>query len=297
MFLGGSSPRVTTSLVVAGSQAYQSLVTYSTFDASGIVGFIDDDNTVSEFTSSYFQYYDGSVRFNKCPSEGYPVFNGVVQSGKTSLVVPRWNANSMYDVTTARRASYFMNTNLVDEYHMVQEPTVYNVPIVVNWDVLNSTLTGWNDAYGNGYTEGITITLGNSITELETATVYGLQGVVDGANVNTQAIINAIAAAQAAAAAAGATAGDIPLHEMTLPQQIATRFPFCIPFDLYNAFADISLGRSAPHWVIPWTVHGITATIDIDFSIFETWALIVRWELLVAFNIGLILITRKLIRG
>lgn len=91
---------------------------------------------------------------------------------------------------------------------------------------------------------------------------------------------------------------DIPIDNLSLPQIIATKFPFCIPFDLFNAFNSFSgLPREAPSWTIPLEVQNTRTEIEIDLSEYETWAVVTRWGTLIAFNIGLILITRRLIKG
>ena len=135
------------------------------------------------------------------------------------------------------------------------------------------------------------------MASLQTSITYGLEGIITSTNANTQAIVDSITASSAAIAA-NTAAGELDLSRLTIPQLIATKFPFCIPFDLYNSFAGLAgYGRVAPKWTLEWTVRGTTAEVEIDFSRFETLAQIVRWGLLIAFNIGLILITRRIIKG
>lgn len=94
---------------------------------------------------------------------------------------------------------------------------------------------------------------------------------------------------------------DIPESEFELPSLpiIATKFPFCIPFDLYFAVANLVAEPVAPEFNInfPASIFGGSADMDLDFGVFEGLAVVVRWTILLGFVISLILLTRKLIRG
>lgn len=78
-------------------------------------------------------------------------------------------------------------------------------------------------------------------------------------------------------------------------------FPFCIPFDLIHAFKLLSAEAEAPYWEFP--IHAelfgfvIDYTFVIDMSKFESLAKIFRTCETIGFCIGLILITRNIIRG
>lgn len=80
---------------------------------------------------------------------------------------------------------------------------------------------------------------------------------------------------------------------------LTSKFPFSIPWDLSNAVQGLKATPKAPHWTITFPSNYFIGggTIDIDFAQFQTWANIVRWGLLIAFNIGLIMLTRTIIRG
>lgn len=75
---------------------------------------------------------------------------------------------------------------------------------------------------------------------------------------------------------------------------LQNKFPFCIPWDLYNSFSSFNVQGEAPVWEI--TYLDDTGFV-IDFGIFEPWAVIIRWGLLIFFNVGLIILTRNIIRG
>lgn len=72
------------------------------------------------------------------------------------------------------------------------------------------------------------------------------------------------------------------------------KFPFCIPWDIFNSFRTFNVEGEAPCWKVEFLND---TEFAIDFSIFEPWAVIVRWGILILFNLGLILATRNLIRG
>lgn len=78
---------------------------------------------------------------------------------------------------------------------------------------------------------------------------------------------------------------------------IEDKFPFCIPFDLRNSFKNLSATPKAPKWDIEFDKKYFIGggSFSIDFAKFEAWAEIIRWGVLVAFIISLILITRKII--
>lgn len=96
---------------------------------------------------------------------------------------------------------------------------------------------------------------------------------------------------------------DIPVGEndFRLPDLpiIATKFPFCIPFDLAYAFSTMIAEPEVP--VIDVNLQDTPliggSLMTLDFAMFQPIADIIRWAVLIIFNIGLILVTRKIIRG
>lgn len=78
-------------------------------------------------------------------------------------------------------------------------------------------------------------------------------------------------------------------------------FPFCVPFDLIRAFKLLTAEAEAPYWEIPFHVEFLGYTIDytfvIDMSKFEVLAEIFRLCETIGFCVGLILLTRNIIRG
>ena len=75
-----------------------------------------------------------------------------------------------------------------------------------------------------------------------------------------------------------------------------TKFPFCLPWDLYNLFAVLAAEPEAPKFVIPYknNMLGIDEEYVLDFSKYEDAAKIIRFFTGAGFVLALILISRKL---
>lgn len=83
---------------------------------------------------------------------------------------------------------------------------------------------------------------------------------------------------------------------------LSTKFPFCIPYDLYNLFTGFAGTAAPPKFTIPFKYHKqddgtylIDYDIVIDFEQLSDIAYICRWFVGIEFVLGLILATRKLI--
>lgn len=84
-----------------------------------------------------------------------------------------------------------------------------------------------------------------------------------------------------------------------------TKFPFCLPFDLYNLFTGFNSTAEAPVWhllVLPENSFGIeneAIYFDIDFGAngLDTFVKYMRFFIAAAFVVWLIMISRKLIGG
>ena len=87
------------------------------------------------------------------------------------------------------------------------------------------------------------------------------------------------------------------LPDLTLPQILTKKFPFCIPWDVYGAVAILLADPKAPYYqiVTNWPVIG-KYTFTIDFSQFDLLARIIRWMLSVLWLLGLIILTPRLIK-
>lgn len=92
--------------------------------------------------------------------------------------------------------------------------------------------------------------------------------------------------------------GELPsASDLTLPDLIISKFPFCIPFDVYNMFALLAADPVEPVFVIPVQIGSLVdETITIDFSQFSQIIAIVRWGEYACFVAGLALVTRNYIK-
>lgn len=91
---------------------------------------------------------------------------------------------------------------------------------------------------------------------------------------------------------------DLSEGRLKTPSLISTKFPFSIPFDIYNLFNIFSASPKTPEFDIPLdmtSVGGEEYNIHVDLSYFDTVANVVRWLLYGVFVAGLILVTNKLI--
>lgn len=88
------------------------------------------------------------------------------------------------------------------------------------------------------------------------------------------------------------------IPSLSLPEILfKEKFPFCLPWDVYNVFANLVAEPEAPVFSIPFKFErlGIDYEFTIDLSEFEDIAKISRFFSSIAFVIFLILASRKLI--
>ncbi len=81
---------------------------------------------------------------------------------------------------------------------------------------------------------------------------------------------------------------------------LAKVFPFCIPFDFANAIKSMVATPKAPKWHVDFSKTKMAAAgnlLDLDLSKFDYLAKIVRFFVYIGFVVGLILLTRQIIRG
>ena len=85
---------------------------------------------------------------------------------------------------------------------------------------------------------------------------------------------------------------------MSLPEILfKEKFPFCLPWDVYNVFVNLVSEPEAPVFTIPFKFQrlGIDYEFTIDLSQFDDIAKVLRFFSSIAFVIFLILASRKLI--
>lgn len=86
-------------------------------------------------------------------------------------------------------------------------------------------------------------------------------------------------------------------NKMKLPTLLLQKFPFCIPYDLYNGINQFNAEAEMPSFDIPFHFAQINFdyTMHIDFEKFTTLAKICQWFFSVSWVVILILLTRKVI--
>ncbi len=137
-------------------------------------------------------------------------------------------------------------------------------------------------------------------SDIETITKEAVKIVVpaDVADVSTEKVLDT--------SAEDIYTGDLPM--VTAPSNLFTdKFPFCLPWDLYNlvaCFWNGDINDEAPHFEIPFVIRsvGINETIVIDFreeplSNFSVLVDLLRFFVGFFYVLGLIMVTRKLIGG
>lgn len=80
---------------------------------------------------------------------------------------------------------------------------------------------------------------------------------------------------------------------------LSTVFPFCIPFDLYNCFTGFNATPIEPKFTVNFAGSALTeaGSVELDLTKFEVVFQIVRYFTFASFVVGLILVTRQLVRG
>lgn len=90
----------------------------------------------------------------------------------------------------------------------------------------------------------------------------------------------------------------------SLKAKFISVFPFCLPWDLKQAFALLAAEPEAPYFSVDFLAPvrekiGITGstTITLDMDEYPMVGEIIRWTVLISFSISLILVTRKIIKS
>ncbi|MEM0173669.1 MAG: hypothetical protein QXI16_04085 [Sulfolobaceae archaeon] len=93
---------------------------------------------------------------------------------------------------------------------------------------------------------------------------------------------------------------DFPeVEKFKVPSLIMSKFPFSIPFDLYNAFSVLQTTKKEPIFTIPIVLPSanISEEIVLDLTEYNVLIQLVRWLVLIGFILMLIVITRNLVKG
>ena len=85
---------------------------------------------------------------------------------------------------------------------------------------------------------------------------------------------------------------------LSLPEILfKEKFPFCLPWDIYNLFVGLQAEEEAPRFVVPFKFErlGIDEEIVIDFGDYEEQIKIIRFFIGAMFVFALIMVSRKII--
>ena len=89
----------------------------------------------------------------------------------------------------------------------------------------------------------------------------------------------------------------------TKTPQLLKKFPFCVPWDIVDLVSSVSAEKKAPKWELPFKMgnkifgYMVDEKVIIDMSKYETLAEICRWFFRIMFILGLVLVTRYIIKG
>lgn len=193
----------------------------------------------------------------------------------------------------------------------------------------NSNLNNCSPCYGQAGTSATAEGLGNDVLPYEQKEQAGISSL--------EAMIGAQSAAQSGTATGAvdfpivdsipASLSDVLTSEQTAildgvddlpdyttsdtandfraPLIILQKFPFCIPWDLYYSVKSLVRPPVDPVWTIPLNLHfdffGFETNFSYDFVIdmtgYSTVFSIARWFFTLIFTLGLILLSRDIIRG
>ncbi|NLH02400.1 MAG: hypothetical protein GX488_11075 [Clostridiales bacterium] len=92
---------------------------------------------------------------------------------------------------------------------------------------------------------------------------------------------------------------EVDVNVPEVPASIADKFPFCVPFDLFRLIKALNASPSAPIFTVPLKFDSINYQYDFRFDLSQYDNLVqpIRIGITLIFLLGLIMITRKLIKG
>ena len=77
------------------------------------------------------------------------------------------------------------------------------------------------------------------------------------------------------------------------------RFPFCIPWDIYDGVSMLNAKTKEPIFDMPFKIErlGIDEVIHVDLTDYDVLGVICRWFLRLMYILGLAILSRNIIRG
>lgn len=239
--------------------------------------------TIYDYTTRVTQLLHDYSTANVC--EWYPT-----KSGNYKLTVDCKSATSVnaYDSTLSIDYTITANPAIVDP-----NSTAY----LANW---TGTFNACSEAAGVYGFEGVG-TITGSMDMSRAGTWEGeWSTTVTGERVWSGTFTNTLSQTWSGTATESLTSTpDVPFDYPNYipPAGITTKFPFSIPWDLSNAISGLLVTPQAPVWTIdfPDNIFIGGGQVVLDMSKFEVWAKVIRWGILIMFNVFLILATRRMI--
>lgn len=126
----------------------------------------------------------------------------------------------------------------------------------------------------------------------------GIGDTVTETNTWLQKILSSVKAIPSAVASAVVGSGTLDFSGF---QNIglSTVFPFCIPFDFVNCIRYFAVSEQVPQWSVDFSGSPLAAfgVFKINFERFSVWAKLLKFFLYSIFVVGLVKLTRHLIKG
>lgn len=99
----------------------------------------------------------------------------------------------------------------------------------------------------------------------------------------------------------GTTKTELQESDLNVPEthNLTWKFPFCVPFDLIALVGALNATPQDPKWQIPFHIESLSIdeSIELDLTKFEPVTNVLRVVTTIAFLLGLIMVTRKMIKG
>lgn len=226
---------------------------------------------ITQFIFAKVTLLDGDIRYALLWPGGYQILekqtDSTIPSGAFPLPMTAWNYNGK-SVGVPGETTEQVIQRLTDRISQLEADGTRSYPLVN---------TGSNTQIDN-----------NTRTQTQTDTA--------GQEVATEAEKDASEAANEGQDTS--TPKPIDMPDLSLPMLITKKFPFSLPFDLYNAFGNLVAPSKPPVYTINFlnvpALHW-NYSVTLDLTPYDKLATVSRWGFSLLFIIGLILITRKLI--
>lgn len=282
-------------MVYDGGFCYNTYLAYQNASTSYYTDqycYLDTDTTWKSktFKWGFFEYTDagtGNTYLNP-----YIAGYGVKSSDNSAVFASAFYYDKMY------RGSILMNSTAVapttSTYTFTNAPT-YSP---------NVTSDDFYKAINNAGAAGLTVSTGAATVAVVTNDDTGISAINQPKALDDTGITSAVQTdVQASPTVAPSPVTDTE-NDLDVPRtnsSIKYKFPFCVPFDVIGLVQALNAKSAAPYWDIPvkipyfdYTQH---FTIDLSGDAWNKVATAIRWGETILFLLGLVVLTRKLIKG